>query len=82
VTKNQASCDLAGETAIVNLTNGVYYGLDPVGARVWTLLGEPVTFADLCGSLVRIFNVDAPELEDDMRAFLGELAEQGLVEIT
>jgi hypothetical protein len=82
LSKDQVSCDLAGEMAIVNLNNGVYYGLDPVGARVWNLLREPVTFEDLCGSLIHDYHVDAPRLEADMRTFLAELADQGLVDIT
>ena len=34
--KDQVSCDLAGEAAILNMKNGVYYGLDPVGAESGT----------------------------------------------
>ena len=30
--------DLGDEAAILNLKDGVYYGLDPVGARVWSLI--------------------------------------------
>ena len=39
--KDQVSCDLAGEAAILNIKSGVYYGLDPVGARIWSLVQEP-----------------------------------------
>jgi hypothetical protein len=82
VSKEQLSCDLAGEAAIVNLKNGVYYGLDPVGARIWSLIREPMTFAELCASLAREYDVDGPMLESDIREFIGQLAEQGLVEIS
>ena len=82
LSKDTVSCDLAGEMAIVNLSNGVYYGLDAVGARVWALLRQPATFENLCGSLLRDYHVDGPQLEADMRTFLAELAEQGLVDIT
>jgi hypothetical protein len=82
LSKEQLSCDLAGEAAIVNLKNGVYYGLDPVGARIWNLIREPMTFAELCASLSREYDVDGPMLESDLREFIGQLAEQGLVEIS
>jgi Coenzyme PQQ synthesis protein D (PqqD) len=82
LSKDQASCDLAGETAVVNLKSGVYYGLDSMGTRVWKLLHEPVTFAGLCESLIRDYDVDGSRLETDMRAFLCELADHGLVDIT
>ena len=82
LSRDQVSCDLAGEAAIVNLQNGVYYGLDPIGARVWNLMREPVTLAYLVDRLLEDYAVDRLTLEADMRRFLRQLADQGLVEIT
>ena len=82
LSKDQASCDLAGETAVVHLKSGVYYGLDPVGTHVWKLLHEPVTFGGLCESLMRDYDVDEARLDADMRAFVSELADHGLVDIS
>ena len=82
IAPDQVSCDLAGETAIVNLRNGVYYGLDTVGTHVWNRLGQTMTFGELCDSLLREYDVDESRLEDDMRTFLRALSEQGLIEIT
>jgi hypothetical protein len=81
LSKDQVSCDLAGEAAIVNLKNGVYYGLDPVGARIWNLMREPVTFAQILDSLLHDYAIDRLTLESDLRLFVNQLAEQGLVEI-
>jgi hypothetical protein len=36
--RDQVSSDLGGEVAILDLTGGMYYGLDAVGARVWELV--------------------------------------------
>jgi hypothetical protein len=82
LSRDQVSCDLAGDAAIVNLNNGVYYGLDAVGARVWNLMREPITFAQMVDTLLTIYDVDRPTLETDIRAFVHQLAAQGLVEIT
>jgi hypothetical protein len=81
LSKNQASCDLAGEMAIVNFENGVYYGLDPTGARIWNLLREPRTIEELCETLAGVYEVHRSTLESDVRTFVGDLAMQGLVEI-
>ena len=32
--------DVSGEVVLLNLQSGVYYGLDPVGSRMWQLLME------------------------------------------
>ena len=81
VSANQVSCDLAGEAAILNLKNSVYYGLDPVGASVWNLIQEPKTFAEIRRVLLGIYEVDSSQLESDLQALLGQLSEQGLIDI-
>lgn len=77
----QLWCPLQAETAILNTASGIYYGLDPVGARVWELLDAPISLAAINGALVTEFDVAPQRAEEDLRRFLGELAEAGLVEI-
>jgi len=81
VSKDQVSSDLAGETAILNLKNGVYYGLDPVGSRIWNLVQEPTTFAEIRDALLGHYDVEKVTLESDIRDLLNQLAQHGLVEI-
>lgn len=81
VAREQVSSDLAGEAAILNLSNGVYYTLDRIGTRIWNLIQEPRTFAELRDILLQEYHVDTAVLETDLRSLLDELAEQNLVEI-
>jgi Coenzyme PQQ synthesis protein D (PqqD) len=81
VSPDQVSCDLAGEAAILNLKNSVYYGLDPVGASVWSLIQEPKTVAEIRGALLDIYDVDSSQLQSDLQILLTQLSEQGLIEI-
>jgi len=81
VAKDQVSCGLADEAAIVNLKNGVYYGLDSVGARIWNAMREPVTVAQIRDALLGEYEVEPLALERDIRSFLVQLADQGLIEI-
>jgi hypothetical protein len=78
----QLSCDLAGDAAIVNLTTGVYFGVDSVGARIWKLMAEQTTFGDVREAMLSLYDVDRNRLESDLRDFLNQLAEQGLIEIS
>jgi hypothetical protein len=80
-TDDQVCCDLEGEAVILSLKTGTYYGLDQVGARIWVLLREPKTIADLIRILVSEFDVDSARCEQDLRLLLGKLSEAGLVEI-
>lgn len=81
VSRDQVSCDLQGEVAVLNLRNGVYYGLDPVGARVWSLVQKPTKVQDLLSVMLDEYDVDAPRCEKDLVALLTDLAEQGLIDV-
>jgi len=82
VSQEQVSCNLGAEAAILNLKNGIYYGLDPVAARIWNLIQQPRTFAELRDILIAEFEVDAVQLEADIRDLLNQLADNQLVEIS
>jgi hypothetical protein len=67
------------ETVILHLGSGNYYGLDPVGARVWQLLGEGRTPADACEQLLAEYDVSRAQLEGDLRSLLQDLLANGLL---
>jgi hypothetical protein len=81
VTSEQVSCDLAGETVILNLRDSVYYGLNEVGATIWQLIQEPRTAREVLDAVRREFDVDAERCERDVLALLEKLTERGLVEV-
>jgi hypothetical protein len=80
-TKDQVSSDLGGEVAILNLTAGTYYGLDAVGARIWSLIQEPRTVEEIRDVLVSEYEVEPDRCEGDLIALLRRLADEGLVEV-
>jgi len=80
--REQVSCALGEDVAILNLKNGVYYGLDPMGARIWNLLQQPRTLAELRDILINEYDVDAARLELDIEELLSQLADNQLVEIS
>jgi hypothetical protein len=81
-TQAQVSSDLAGEAVILNLKNGMYYGLDAVGARIWTLIQYPQTVVALHDAIMAEYEVDAGRCEQDILALLSDLAAAQLIEIT
>lgn len=79
--KNQVSCDLGGEAAILNVRSGVYYGLNPVGARVWNLVQQPRSVDEVRQSLTREYDVEEQVCESDLLTLLEELLAAGLIEV-
>jgi hypothetical protein len=77
----QVSCALGEESAILNLKNSVYYGMNPVGARVWNLLKQPTSVTELRNALLEEYEVDATRCGDDLLALLETMRSQGLIEV-
>jgi hypothetical protein len=79
--RDQVSTELEGEAVILSLADGVYYGLDGVGAMVWELLSAPRTVQELRDAVTAEFDVDAETAARDLLALLGELAGRRLVDV-
>ena len=81
VAREQVSCPLGEEAAVLNLKNSVYYGLDSVGARVWTLLQQPRSVGELRDTLLSEYEVEARRCEQDLLALLESMRSEGLIEV-
>jgi Coenzyme PQQ synthesis protein D (PqqD) len=79
--KEQISCPLGEESAILNLQNSMYYGLDAVGARVWMLLREPRRVEDLRDLLLTEYEVESVRCERELLVLLEQLRAEGLIEV-
>jgi len=80
-TVRQVSCHLAGEAAILQLESGIYYTVNPVGARIWTLVQQPVRVARLRDTLVAEYDVPPDRLEADLLDLLTRLAAERLIDV-
>lgn len=77
----QVSCPLGEEAAILNIKSSVYYGLDSVGARVWTLLQEPRSVGEVRDAIVGEFAVESGRCEKDLLELLEKMRGEGLIEV-
>ena len=79
--KDQISCDLAGEAAILNIKSGTYYGLDPVGARIWKLIQQPRSVDEVRQALLDEYEVEPERCDRDLLVLLEKLLAEGLIEV-
>jgi hypothetical protein len=80
--KDQVSSRLEEEVAIVHIKAGIYYGLDPVGARIWELIATPRSVRSVRDTLLAEYQVEAERCEADLLVLLRALLEAGLVDVT
>lgn len=66
---------------MMSLDQGMYFGLEGTGPRIWALLEQPRSVKQLCGELAREFEVDPETCLRDVSAFLEELRRAQLVKI-
>ena len=81
VTKDQVSCELGSEAAILNVKRGIYYGLDPIGAQVWQMLQKPCKIADIQEVLLKEYDVEPERCQHDLLALLEDMLAAGLIEV-
>ena len=69
------------EPVILDLASGTYYGLDPVGARIWQLMTEDQTLAQLCTVMLDEYEVAQEDIERDVLALVQTLLDKQLVSV-
>jgi Coenzyme PQQ synthesis protein D (PqqD) len=67
------------ETVLLQLESGTYYGLDPVGTRIWELLKEGLTPQAICGRIAAEYGTAIDIIEADARRFLSDLKANAIV---
>ena len=81
-TPNQLSSELGGEAIILNMASGVYYGLNEVGARVWELVQQPRSLAELHSMLLEEYDVQPEVCKRDLVKIISMLQDARLVEVS
>ena len=78
---DQLSSDLDGETILLHMTSGLYYGLNDVGAKIWSLIQTPQTLGDLRETLLSEYDVTSDVCDRELNALLTDLSDAELIDI-
>ena len=71
--------EVGNELVILDVASGSYFGLDPVGARIWQLLSVGMSLNDAAEVLVGEYEVERSQMESDLKALVEKLSAEGLV---
>ena len=75
------SSEMGAEHVLLNLRDGMYYGLEEVGIDIWKLLQRPITVAEICRIVSQTHDVDPGRCRADIARLLSEMAERRLVDL-
>lgn len=74
--------EVAGETVLLNLASGTYFGLNETGTAIWELIEEnSLTLEDICGAIEDEYQIPREDAESDVVALVEQLVEHGLLTV-
>ena len=79
--RDQVSSFLDEEAVILHLKSGIYYGLNPLGARIWELVQESTVVRDVKDTLLQEYVVSADRCQRYLLSLLEELRAARLIEV-
>lgn len=82
VSKEVVSCDLGGETAMLDMKEGIYYGLNEIGTIIWELIQKPITLQEIIDKILEEYEVDDETCYADVVELIDQMVENKLVEIS
>jgi len=73
--------EVGDEVVLLDLAGERYFGLDPVGTRIWTLLPDAANLGVVLDCLCEEFDAPRERIETDLLALIAALSEAGLVAV-
>jgi Coenzyme PQQ synthesis protein D (PqqD) len=72
--------EVGGEAVLLDLVSEQYFGLNPVGTRVWELLDDTTPLSGVHRTLCAEFDMRKDQIGQDLLALARSLLDAGLVE--
>jgi len=74
------SSKIGNEAVLMCMEAEYYYGLDPIGSRIWELLTEsPKTIEEIIDVLLQEYEVDQETCSKDVYSFIDEMTSRKLI---
>lgn len=68
-----------GESVILHVEEGMYYGFNQVGTDIWEFVQEPRTVDEICRDIQQSYDVDEERCLADVKDIVEEMLELDLV---
>lgn len=79
--KDQVSANLSDEVVILNLKTGIYFGLNPVGAFIWSLIQKPTSIRSVREKVLEEYDVDPERCDSELVDLIQQLCDASLIEV-
>jgi hypothetical protein len=72
--------ELDDNQVMMHLEKGKYFGLNPVGKRIWDIIQQPKSFDEIVENLLNEFNVEQSRCTKEVKEFLDKAIENDIIE--
>ena len=73
-------CAVDGEAALIHTDTSIYYGLNPTGTFIWTLLAEAeLSFDEILERVSAHYQIPGSQITTDVREVLNQLTVEDLI---
>jgi hypothetical protein len=76
------SSKLNAEVVMLDIEQGKYFGLDPVGARIWEIIENPVSAQSIIDALVAEYDVEEDVCRQDVEEFVAKMNDLKMIEVS
>lgn len=77
--KNFVSRVIEGETVLLHLDSGKYFGMDRTSMEVWEALDKGKSVGEICDQISRDYSIPQEQAERDIGVFINQLASKKLI---
>lgn len=73
--------EVDGDIVGLDVAAGACFGFNSTATRVWQLIEQPTSLADICDRLTQEFDVDGDTCRREIGALIDQMAGSGLVKV-
>jgi hypothetical protein len=73
--------ELDNNQVMMHLDKGKYFGLNPVGKRIWEIIEEPKSFLEITDILLAEFNVTPEQCSTEVNSFLEKAVKFDIIKV-
>ncbi|MEA1877569.1 MAG: PqqD family protein [Bacteroidota bacterium] len=71
--------ELDDQQVMMHIDKGMYYGLNPIGKRIWDMLEKPKSFEEMTQTLLQEFEVSEQQCKKEVQEFLDDAIEKDIL---
>ncbi len=71
--------ELDDSQVMMHLEKGKYFGLNPVGKKIWDMIAQPKSFDEIITNLLNEFNVEQNRCTNEVKEFLDKAIENDII---